>query len=400
MLSFCRHPNIELLLVLALPLTFLFTPSVNANNIYVQGGPALRSRALTADDESEMIIDIISVGSLIKPEFQDAQERTFGSLPVVRNFFRIDERTDSDTECPTTLSWDESFHVMNFCSKNSSPSPVAQEMREKIYGPNPLPGWMCAQKRPIEGLNKAIQHWEEQARLQGNSLKDQLPTYLLIIDDDTWVNVKALIKDMQQAYSPDIPHVVAGCQYEAALSYMRFTFPYGGFGSIFTTAALEKMLRPIDCSQQDHNLDEFTRLACWRLDQNIMGETDFFKDGMSIAQLAYEFGAQQPLTQLDQWNPNAGYCFHSDHALGYFVNYYHILAPKGTIEPATYYDTEHIVYEQLVGEKKQCENVKDKCNPEHRLCHYMNPNQMDFLHREMLLVEKDGHANQKENGSA
>jgi hypothetical protein len=246
---------------------------------------------------------------------------------------------------------------------------------------------MCAQTRPIDGFNLAVRHWEEQARIKGTDVKDQLPTYLLIGDDDTWINLPKLSIDIQQAYSPDRPHVVAGCLYGIHLPGMKFQFPYGGFGSIFTTSALEKFLQPIHCQKPKDEQNEFTQVACWRMEQNLAGETRFFEEGMSLAQLMHEFVAQQPMSKFDTWTETGlpGFCFHSDHSLAYFVNYYHIIAPEGSLDPlpTTWKQTEKFYYQRLKGHS-ECNNEKEACSTESRLCHYMKPEQMDDLHQQLL----------------
>lgn len=53
----------------------------------------------------EMVLNFISVGSLLQQELQDAQERTFASHPTVRNFFRVTELNDTDATCHTDFTW-------------------------------------------------------------------------------------------------------------------------------------------------------------------------------------------------------------------------------------------------------------------------------------------------------
>jgi hypothetical protein len=77
-------------------------------------------------NERQLKIDIISVGSLTKPEFQDAQQRTFGSLPMVRNFFRINELNDADKDCPSVLTVDNVNDIVDFCSHDTAPTPTGK----------------------------------------------------------------------------------------------------------------------------------------------------------------------------------------------------------------------------------------------------------------------------------
>jgi hypothetical protein len=361
----------------------------------VAGTPA--SNETSFRYERQLKIDIISVGSLTKPEFQDAQQRTFGSLPMVRNFFRIDELNDADKYCPSVLTVKNVKDIVDFCSHDTAPTRTGKMLRG-LFHPKRFPGWVCAQKRPIDGFHLAVQHWEEQARIQGTDIKDQLPTYLLIIDDDTWVNLQKLSKDIQKAYPPETPHAIAG--YRIMVNQQSdFFFPYGGFGTILTEAALEKFLEPVRCTTNDSERDEFTRLACWRLDRNQIGEAWFFEEGMSIAELMYAFSSQQPFTQVSSWNEERGYCFHSDHALAYFISYYHIVAPEGALKPMAEPNDKirrKYTFEELSGEWEGI-NENEHCKSTNRLCHYSTPEQMDFLHHELLLVEREGPEQEDHN---
>lgn len=80
-------------------------------------------------------IDIISIGSLLKTEHQDAQERTFAQHPSVRNFIRITEMDDTDSSCFTELSAEQLDNIVDFCSKTESESLISQTIRQRIFKP-------------------------------------------------------------------------------------------------------------------------------------------------------------------------------------------------------------------------------------------------------------------------
>lgn len=60
-------------------------------------------------------VDILSIGSLQKVEYQDAQKRTFGSAPYVRNFLRINELNDTEISCYTNLTTSQLELIYSDC---------------------------------------------------------------------------------------------------------------------------------------------------------------------------------------------------------------------------------------------------------------------------------------------
>ena len=123
-------------------------------------------------------------------------------------------------------------------------------------------------------------------------------------------------------------------------------------------------------------------MACWRLEQNLIGEADYFTEGMSVGELMYRYGANLPFTGVRHWN-RTGFCMHSDHSLGYFFNFYHLAAPHGILERRSLDDKIRMEYsyEFLAGDK-QCGFEKHSCVKEARICHYVRPERMVVLHAE------------------
>jgi hypothetical protein len=89
------------------------------------------------------------------------------------------------------------------------------------------------------------------------------------------------------------------------------------------------------------------------------------EEGMSIAKRMYAFAAHQPMSKLKTWIEMGlpGYCFNSDHVLLYFVNFYHITAPEGTLEtlPTTHKQTSKFNYRKSIGDN-ECNNKKARCS--------------------------------------
>lgn len=334
------------------------------------------------------MIDIISVGSLLKESFQDAQQRTFGSHPSVRNFYRVTEMSDTDRECFTDLTTDQMREIINFCSVGDGRT-IPGMFRKNLFQPKKQAGWICAQKRPIDGLFHVLQQYRDGL---------EVPEYLFIIDDDTYVNMDSLTDTLHNEFPFQTPQLVAGCNF-VFLKHNSFTFPYGGFGSFLSKAAINRLLQPIDCSTREARsgrlLDHFSRLACSRLGQNLMGENIFFEDGMSVADLMFKFASEQPYALVGNWT--AGYCFHSDHALAYFMNFYHIAVPEQEIEGdfklsdnfRKKFSYTALTNENSAGRQGECNNERELCNVHSQVCHYIQPDQMDKLFREKQHLAPD-----------
>lgn len=325
----------------------------------------------TATDKHDPIIDIVSVGSLTKPEFHDAQERTFGTHATVRNFFRITELNDTDETCYTNLTITQLHDIVEFCNDKQGQSYVSSLLRDKLFKPKSHIGWLCAQKRPVDGLHLALQKYKT----------EQLPSYLVVMDDDSYFNMNAFVETLKTNHSEEVPEVLSGCLYLYPRD-IHFLFPYGGFGSIFSRKAIENLIQPIYCDASDP--DGFTRMACWRLSQNNVGEKQFFREGMSVADLMYAYSTELPFTGVDHWKNGTGYCFHSDHTLGYFVGFYHIAVPDDKMI-VKWNDKLRKVYgygNLASGDEKACKKEKDNCSAQSRICHYVEPQQMDRLFAE------------------
>lgn len=333
-------------------------------------------------------IDIISVGSVLKSTFQDAQQRTFGANKLVRNFYRVTEMSDTDRECFTDLTTDQVQEIIDFCSVTEGESFISELFRNVLFQPKKHSGWVCAQKRPIDGLYQVLQQYREGT---------PIPEYLFIIDDDTYLNIAAVKDLLYKDFPPEQPQLVTGCNFEFLNPKSAFTYPYGGFGSFLSKRSIERLLQPIDCSKRDSKdgtvIDPFSRLACWRLNLNSMGEKRFFRDGMSVADLMYRFSSEQPFAQVSTWK--AGYCFHSDHSLAFFLNFYHIAVPdeemESNLRPTDRFREQYkytaLTDEQGQGRRGECSNERERCKLSSLVCHYIQPEQMDDLHEQRMELQ-------------
>jgi hypothetical protein len=423
------------------------------------------------DDTNKIVVDIISTGSITRFDFLSAQQQTFGHY--VRNFWSITEETIPTTttttphgrwnDCSKHLTLEQYHSVIDFCTTRpwtTSVITVGQFLRSKLFRPkynviptttttrfhsnrsqpiftstlhirknttsHPAIGWLCAQQRPMIGLQIALDAYTTTTTTTTQQ-PSSLPHYLILIDDDTYLQLDHFIQptvtvvpsssssspQQQQPYPYNEIHVVAGCKKQNPQK-IHFTFPFGGYGTIFTLAALqERFFLPIDCQRHhtvhhdvgDNAVVSYPDFVCWQIYQNHIGEMNFFENGMSVSQLYIQYALQQPYTNIEQWNKSdIGYCFHSDHILAYFVNYYHVgttdIPQIRRMEPELlnvstvlqsihddpyirllhhYHNSNNSEMISSFRSLHQCDNKGDECfNPTRNctICHNIHPQQM------------------------
>lgn len=340
---------------------------------------------------SNTTIDIISVGSHARPLYQETQKNIFGNYSSVRNFFGLTEDDDTEMDCHKRLSSTHLQKVVKFCRGRGN------VLGEKLFHfrqmtmhyatlrwlkkkSNPI-GWLCAQKRPFDGLMKTLGSYKSQ----------DTPDYLIVVDDDTWVNIDQLVSSLRSMYPAELPYAIAGCMIRSRVHEHNFTIPYGGWGMIFSRPAIENLMKPLYCNTAPNNFeDEFVRLACWRLSESPIGEQPLFREGMSVAQLMHAYVNDQPYQQVDSWN-SLGYCLHSDWVWGYFTNFYHISVHTNTPKFSSLLEDRlqgfngSMIYagrptpetEEL---KRECRNQgDDMCTKNSNMCHYVTPQHMERL---------------------
>ena len=108
----------------------------------------------------EKSIDIISIGTIRRPEWQHAQQNTFVSHSTVRNFQRFNELNDTDIDCSTDLTQQQFNLIHQFCTRrDDQQSRIATLFGNERMNFKPInaTGWLCAQKRRIDGLYKTLQ---------------------------------------------------------------------------------------------------------------------------------------------------------------------------------------------------------------------------------------------------
>jgi hypothetical protein len=303
------------------------------------------------------------------------QSQISGVRPMVRKFYpTTSDPDDADFSCTmeyianslSELVLHKDFSDCSFPFHNAKP-------RE----------WLCAQKRMVNGLHRVMESYGN-----GNVI---MPDYLVIIQNDTFVNMDALIGTLQKFYTPDEPHLIAGCTNVHKPGNNHLVYPLSGFGSILTRAAIERIVQPISCNNDTKSSDNFVRWACWRLEQNFTGERQFFEDGMSVHELMYVYFSEFLNMPVERWN-HTGYCFHrSDHTMAYFLNYYHISVPDWILEAPIPADKvrKQYSFRKLAGSTEEghsgfggeCNNSFQNCTSESRFCHPVSLQEMNRLQR-------------------
>ena len=295
-------------------------------------------------------IDIISVGSETRPEYQKMQKATFGSHPSVRHFFAITEQDDVDQDCHDRLTMLDVLQISGFCGglrrDIEHKHRLLFDFKNKFANPDWLqrttknpPGWMCAQKRPMAGFGRALKAYRQHTHQTGQQPQElDLPDFLVIMDDDTWYNMEHVangLKELQEeAFLSDsglgTSFVVAGCLIRSKLKRFKWSFPFGGWGTIFSRGALEAMLEPLYCDdmvstnniavnmesyvENSNSTSYYSSLFCPKLAKDRIGELKTYRDGMSLADIMYNYVMREPY--LDHTNWDVGFCMHSDWVWG------------------------------------------------------------------------------------
>lgn len=341
------------------------------------------STPIRSDGRRQLVIDMISIASNSRPDYYQTQQRTFGSHPSIRHFHVMTESNDTEATCveemtDETLKTIAGFHCLEEGRRahgiNETTHPILMALTTKFYNYTKLTqqygdhasGWLCAQKRPIDGLYNVL----SQYKLEGTEGSQAIPDYLVVMDDDTWFNMERLIISLLSNMDRTEPGIAAGCLIIPATfrrMHVEFNMPWGGFGSVLSHATIKRMIQPIKC-ERDHDI-------CKRIQQNQFGEVTLFEEGMSIADLMHKYTFDQPFKDAATWN-DYGYCFHSDMTISYFMQYL-------TKHPWNMEVFDHA--NATRGENPKCK-ANTACSQQETVCHYMQPDQVESLHNNMGYV--------------
>ena len=273
------------------------------------------------------IIDVISIGSLQRPHYQQAQQQTFGKHSSIRHFVSVTERDDFDPDCSSQLTWRDVQNISGFCGGLRQDIQhrhrLLYELKVKFAKPqwlertksNPA-AWLCAQKRPMAGFYSVVSKY---------SGSHGLPDFLILIDDDTYYSMDQVVPhlvqwqqqvQLQQNDNDDEDNsgmVVAGCVIRSRLHHFKWTFPFGGWGTIFNRGALEALLKPLYCNSTNDTSSWSARI-CPKLQKDRIGEYQVYQEGMSLADIMYTYVRREPYANHASWS--LGFCLHSDWVWG------------------------------------------------------------------------------------
>jgi len=353
------------------------------------GAPEVKPTTTKGVPKSKPSVDMISVGSLKNP--RRVQEDTFVRFVSVRNYWLFTE-DDDDDDCSSTLTREDVRDIIQFCHANTTYPKLrlvsrhfssSESLLEKQPDP---PGWLCAQKRPIVALFKVLMHYYE---------ANTLPDYLFVMDDDSWFRMDLVLPYLLTEHPADEAHVVAGCLIRSQYDW-NYTWYWGGFGVILTRRAVQRLLQPIWCDGRASNA--FQDHACDQLEQDLLGERSFFTPGMNLVSLMYAYSREQSYLAHKGWN--VGYCVHSDMALAYFFNMYHIgVKPKESdLSPlkSAHFDRISAFNGTSVHKTRKVPGKVYKsygyclirngnlCTTESHLCHYTPEKRMEYLFRQIV----------------
>ncbi len=265
--------------------------------------------------EKNLVIDALSVGTLYNLKLLGAQAKTWATHRSIRHYFAATEKDDADKTCYRTLNKTQIENIVNHCvTEQPLAKGVFKIQYKKAFVKGSFAqrgaGWMCAQQRVAVGIETLGRYY----RMQANTL----PDYLLLQDDDTYYNMMRM-EEFLNDKDPSIPLAEAPCLIRHAL-LDNFSFPWGGYGLVLSRGAIKNLIRPISCTNESD--DEFEQNVCARLEDDMLGERQHFRNGMSVSDLMGAHVRGNLFTKFS--HNNWGYCLHSDWVVGYFINYYYI----------------------------------------------------------------------------
>ena len=354
----------------------------------------------TKTKQQDFVLDIVSTGSISRPDYHVVQQRAFKSHPAVRHFYPLTEANDTEATCHTDLVWNRVRDTLTFCRRRPTNHSYLDGIRQYFgitgngnlihYDHDLAKGWLCAQKRPIDGLVKVLQSYRR--RWQSEGVDAALPDYLVLTDNDTWMNVTKVTENLRANYPSHEPLVLTGCLIWMDVEGHAWSWTWGGYGTFFSKATLERLLQPIYCDSDNSASNDFVRNVCRRLEQNLIGEQSAFRPGMSVADLMERYTFRHAYLDVKNWT-DVGFCLHSDHVWTYFAQYYYLSStnPVPTFAHAEQdriypYHGDSRIYPMMRPknpdrEKGQCLNKDDDeaCTANAHICHRISAERMASL---------------------
>jgi len=363
-------------------------------------------------------IDVLIIGSKYKLSAVQTQFETWGSHVSIRHFVVSTEEDDDNPSC-LNMTWLNVKSHLKTCQTAKrywhrvmkSPNGLTEKFAsmyasEAWVGRKASPvGWLCAQRRFVGSFMKWMQLY---------LIETNLPDYLIIVDDDTYMNIQHITEYLLQqpgpkkshVQSPQIPVVYAGCKRIGdPRSESFWNFPFGGFGTFLSQGSLRRWMRPLHCHKNttsnisvialnDDNINDsiFEYNMCQKYlhieklsnPHNItIGESHHFKTGDSLNKVFTKYmgslvGSTQP------------FCLHSDWFFGYVANYLNLSRIDNSASNLNFVSPNNRLH-ALLGDSTfyrrqvqgQCmhgnglgPNKNDACKGNATICHYVNETTM------------------------
>lgn len=331
-----------------------------------------------------LAIDTLSVATEAALVTLEAQVSSWGSHHSIRYFFGATEKDDHDPHCATKITIDDMKKISDFCSGKAwkRANPKVKFLRNRFARGDFMvrfrktPGWMCAQTRFATAIGKLGRFYRNE---QAHDDSFKLPDFLVLQDDDTYFNMVKLYPFLG-AKNPLQPTADAGCLVRMPVAQIAFDYPYGGFGLMLSQAAVERLVRPVDCDTPSG--DDWEAHVCAQLQDNLIGESFAWTNGMSISDLMAAHAAYYPLEHYMKWR-QPGYCIHGDWSLGYYVNYYNLAQESTTFDRSnnrTRID-QTLGYHYDKQERNCVHEGQAQCTSESHVCHRLHGVSMSFVAR-------------------
>jgi len=261
-----------------------------------------RNREATFSSKKERLkIDVVSIGYLDRIQYMEMQLKTWATNVAVRSFWGLTEHDEKDksSECEQISISD---HIES-CKIRYKQNPISFNKfktnfyDEKYFARKKNPNkWLCAQSRLILGLGKRFKEYKEQVKTHGSNA---LPDYLVIVDDDTYINVE-LLNTFLESKNSSQPIAYSGCSKNLITNM-------GGFNLFLSKGSIERLITPLSCSTNTNSdrylmsIPDWEAKVCKQLEKNVLGEFDHFYSGMSLIDIAYEFASKKNFCLFSGW---------------------------------------------------------------------------------------------------
>lgn len=312
-------------------------------------------RSNSSPNDSDLKLDVVSVGYERKSQYMKMQLKSWASNVNIRSFWGLTENDEQEKNMKCEQI-DISEHI-DTCKLQYEQNPVyLEKFKTNIYDKRyfarkkePV-SWICAQSRLVLGLGKKFKEYKKRVNLFGAT--EALPDYLMIVDDDTYINID-LFSDFVNSKNSSIPVAYSGCR-ENLITNM------GGFNLFLSRASIQRLITPLTCAPRKTNarglssISEWEATICKQLEENVLGEYELFYPGMSLSDIAFEFASKKQ------------FCLFSGWFMKYLITQYHlsIIAEDGKrIHP--YFET------------KNCASNGDMyCKIDSHICNWQTPESM------------------------